>query len=123
VIATRAFVWHRTLADARQKTHARLAHHSRQSILAISAQGTLSSLKLPHERHRRRIMLGNTDELRSMLCTEITKLQGGESNPARLRSIVGAASVIIKSKQLDLDFEKYAADADVRDIAPVSLSR
>jgi flagellar biosynthesis/type III secretory pathway chaperone len=66
-------------------------------------------------------MLNNTNDLRELIVNEITKLQSGESNPARLRAIVGGASVILKSKQLDIDFEKYAADAEVRDIAAVNL--
>ena len=65
----------------------------------------------------------NTDELRDLLAAEIGRLQSGESNPARLRTISGAASVILKSKSLDLEYEKYAADAEVRDIAPVALRR
>jgi hypothetical protein len=65
----------------------------------------------------------NTDDLRALLNDEIAKLQAGESNPARLRSIVGAASVVLKSKSLDLQYEQYAASAEVRDIAPVSLQR
>lgn len=50
----------------------------------------------------------NTADLRGMLLEEIAAVRNGSSSPQRLRAIATAASTVVKSKQLDMDWNVAA---------------
>lgn len=48
--------------------------------------------------------------LRNALFDEIDSLRGGESNPARARSLALLANVALKSVEVEIEFHKYVSD-------------
>lgn len=64
--------------------------------------------------------MNTTADLRTMLLDEIALVRKGQSTPSRLRAMAHAASTIVKSKQLDMDWNRTAAQFDIA--APVELA-
>jgi hypothetical protein len=48
--------------------------------------------------------------LRNVLFDEIDSLRGGDSNPARARSLAMLANTALKSVEVEIEFHKYVSD-------------
>ena len=51
-----------------------------------------------------------SEGLRNVLFDEIDALRKGTSNPAKARALSQAVSVILKSVEVDIEFQKYVSE-------------